>query len=121
MTTENTDSTVTETTDNQTTEWPTASLGSGAEQTDWTEGEINAFAETFANRLVSITEDQTLDATTGPAAVHALINEATEATNIPVGVINGFVNQILQPVDPIAQLAQILGMDRSEIQNIVGG
>lgn len=115
---DSTDTTVTPTTD-AIVEWPTAPNGDGSEQTDWDDASFGQFSEVFVTRLQAIAEDESLNEVTGPAAIEALITEANEATNIPVGVINSFVNQILNP-DPIAQLLAQLGLDPSQVQ-VIGG
>ena len=111
------DSIVTDTDGN--TVWPTSATGTGSQETDWDEASFSAFAEVFGQRLSTILEDESLDNTTGPAAIEALISEANEGTNIPVVVLNSFVNQILNP-DPLAALLAQLGLDPNDGSNIYG-
>jgi hypothetical protein len=111
-TTRTDDSIVTDTDGN--TVWPTSATGDGSHENDWDETSFSAFAEVFGQRLGTILEDVSLDITTGPAAIKALISEAHEGTNIPVNVLNALVNQIINP-DPLAALLAQLGLDPNSV------
>lgn len=101
------------------TDWPTAPNGDGSNETDWDDASIGAFSEIFVTRLQVIAEDESLDETTGPQAIDALVSEASEATNIPVPVIINYIDQITNP-DPLPLLAAMLDLSLDEIVTIGG-
>lgn len=101
-------------TNDEITNWPTAPNGDGSEQDHWDDASFTQFTEVFVGRLQEIAEDESLNEETGPVAITSLVSEASDATSIPVGVIDSFVNQILNP-DPLAQLLASLGLDAGDV------
>ena len=100
--------------------WPSAPNGEGSSESDWDQSSWNLFLDVLCYRMELVDSQEGAD---------ALVVEATEQTNIPIGQVIAAINMLVGGItieDPVAALLQQLqatGMDMSvlgDISSLIG-